>query len=323
MGPLSVVGMSAHEITGAGVKTEAGPEARASRPGPGGAAARVAIAIAVMLLSTTVPTLIMAIPGVEALLDGKVFGRGNTGLLLVCLAALAIMSLATACAFLCARILITRLDHVRSADLAMRPSPRALAWCVGMIITAFLVVSGTGLLGDLLGVARVEPAVPGDTWWSAILIQIALGFFLQGIPEELVWRGWLFRSLGSTRTAAAVSVLVFTVMHLASQGGQEGWGERFIYLAMPFGFGAAAMAARWVSGSTWAAVGAHGGFHLSNLLAVGIGVPVDEPVTWVVIGCLWLVAGAIVLLLHKTRAGRANAAVGACTQTTGRVTSKR
>ncbi len=323
MGPLSVVGMSAHEITGAGVKTEAGPEARASRPGPGGAAARVAIAIAVMLLSATVPTLVMAIPGVEALLDGKVFGRGDTGLLLVCLAALAIMSLATACAFLCTRLLITRLDHARLSDLAMRPSLRALAWCLGMIAVAFAIMPMAGAVSEALGIPRAEPAMPGDTWWSAILFQVALGFLLQGIPEELVWRGWLFRSLGSTRTAAAVSVLAFTAVHLISQGGQEGWGQRIIYLAMPCGFGAAAMAARWVSGSTWAAVGAHGGFHLSSLLAVSTGVPVDEPVTWVVIGCLWLVAGAIVLLLHKTRAGRANAAVGACTQTTGRVTSKR
>ncbi|SDN51610.1 hypothetical protein SAMN05216355_105114 [Actinomyces ruminicola] len=299
--------MSAHEITGAGANTEAKPEVRASRPGLGGAVLRVAIAIAVMLLSATVPTLVMAVPGVGSLLDGKVFGRGSTGLLVVCLAVLAILSLATVCAFICTRLLSTRLDHASPSDLAMRPSPRALAWCVGMIITAFMVMALAGAVGEALGIAREEPAMPGDTWWSAILIQIALGFFLQGIPEELVWRGWLFRSLGSTRTAAAVSVVAFTVMHLISQGGQEGWAEHVTYLAMPFGFGAAAMAARWVSGSTWAAIGAHGGFHLSNLLAVSTGVPVDEPVTWVVIGCLWLVAGAIVLLLHKTRAGRAMA----------------
>ncbi|WP_103061965.1 CPBP family intramembrane glutamic endopeptidase [Actinomyces qiguomingii] len=170
-----------------------------------------------------------------------------------------------------------------------------------MIALAFAVMPVAGAVDEALGIAREESAMPGDTWWSAILIQIALGFFLQGIPEELVWRGWLFRSLGSTRVAAAVSVLAFTVMHLISQGGQQSWTERVIYLAMPFGFGVAAMAARWVSGSTWAAVGVHGGFHLSNLLAVSTGVPVDEPVTWAVIGFLWLVAGVIVLLLHKAR----------------------
>ncbi|MBE6474365.1 MAG: CPBP family intramembrane metalloprotease [Actinomyces succiniciruminis] len=299
--------MSAHEMTGAEVNTEPKLEARTSRPGPGGAAARVVIAIVVMVLSATVPTLIMAIPGVEALLDGKVFGWGPAGLLTVCLATLTIMATATLCAFACTRLLITRLDRARLSDLAMRPSPRALAWCVGMVAVAFAVMPMAGAVSEALGVPREEPAMPGDTWWSAILIQIALGFFLQGIPEELVWRGWLFRSLGSTRTAAAVSLLAFTVMHLISQGGQEGWGERVIYLAMPFGFGAAAMAARWASGSTWAAVGAHGGFHLSSLLAVSTGVPVDEPVTWAVIGCLWLVAGVIVLLLHKARAGRPRA----------------
>lgn len=291
--------MGAREITGAGTVLEAEPEVRASRLGPGGAVLRVAIAIAVMLLSAAVPALVMAIPGVETLLDGKVFGRGSAGLLVVCLAALVIMSLATVCAFLCTRLLITRLDHARPSDLAMRPSPRALTWCVGMIVAALMLMALAGAVSEALGIAREESAMPGDTWWSAVLIQIALGFFLQGIPEELVWRGWLFRSLGSTRIAAVVSVLVFTVMHLISQGGQEGWGERVIYLAMPFGFGVAAMAARWVSGSTWAAVGAHGGFHLSSLLAVSTGVPVDEPVTWVVIGCLWLITGAIVLLLHR------------------------
>ncbi|NDR53611.1 CPBP family intramembrane glutamic endopeptidase [Actinomyces sp. 565] len=296
--------MSAREIIGARVKTDAESEARARRPGMRGAVLRVAIAIAVTLLSATVPVLVMAIPGVGRLLDGKIFGWGTAGLLVVCLAALAIMSTATLCAFICTRLLITRLDHASPVGLAMRPSPRALAWCVGMIAVAFAVMPMAGAVDEALGIARKEPVMPGDTWWSAILIQVALGFLLQGIPEELVWRGWLFRSLGSTRVAAVVTVLAFTVMHLVSQGGQEGWGERVIYLAMPFGFGAAAMAARWVSGSTWAAVGAHGGFHLSNLLAVSTGVPVDEPVTWVVIGCLWLVAGVVVVLLHKMRTRR-------------------
>ncbi|WP_146032373.1 hypothetical protein [Actinomyces qiguomingii] len=103
--------MGAHEITGAGVKTDAELEARAGRPGPGGAVLRVVIAIAVMLLSATVPVLVMAIPGVQALLDGKVFGRGTAGLLALCLAVLAIMSTATLVAFVCTRLLINRLDH--------------------------------------------------------------------------------------------------------------------------------------------------------------------------------------------------------------------
>ena len=132
---------------------------------------------------------------------------------------------------------------------------------------------------------------------------IATGFPLQGIPEELVWRGWFFSSMGSTRAAAVTSVLVFTVLHLVSQGGQQNVLEHFIYLADPLGFAIAAMAVRIVSGSTWAAIGVHGGSHLANeLLGERLGA-LEGPMTWVVAGLLWAAVGAVIIVIGA-RTGR-------------------
>ena len=90
-------------------------------------------------------------------------------------------------------------------------------------------------------------------------------------------------------------MLVFTVLHLISQGGQQNVLEHVIYLANPLGFAIAAMAVRIVSGSTWAAIGVHGGFHLANaLLGERLGA-LEGPTTWVVAGLLWAAVGAVII----------------------------
>ena len=126
-------------------------------------------------------------------------------------------------------------------------------------------------------------------------------FLVQGFPEELVWRGWLFRSLGGTRRAGAISVIGFTLLHIISNGGQENWVERVLYLATPFGFAVAAVVVAWVSGSTWAAVGVHGGHHMASLVLLAMRTDEGHPVAWVLEGALWLVVAGVVRLLARRR----------------------
>ena len=201
-------------------------------------------------------------------------------------------------------LLVTRLDGGSLSDLRLRVDRRALAWMLAMVVVAAAIAAVVGVVVDLLG---VEPAASGLTDISLPAIGILLlsrvnsAFLVQGFPEELVWRGWFFRSLGGTRRSGAISVIVFTLMHIISNGGQENWVERVLYLATPFGFAVAAVVVAWVSGSTWAAVGVHGGSHMAFLVLLAMRTDGNHPVAWVLEGALWLVVAGVVWLLARHR----------------------
>ena len=201
-------------------------------------------------------------------------------------------------------LLVTRLDGRSLSDLRLRVDRRALAWMLAMVVVAAAIVAVMGAVMDLLG---IEPAGSGLTDLSLPVIGILLlgrvnaGFLAQGFPEELVWRGWLFRSLGGTRRAGVISVLGFTLMHIISNGGQENWIERILYLAIPFSMAVAAVVVARVSGSTWAAVGVHGGSHMAALVLAAMRTDGNHPVAWVLEGALWLVVAGVVWLLARRR----------------------
>ena len=89
---------------------------------------------------------------------------------------------------------------------------------------------------------------------------------------------WLPAMIGVAFLVAAValSVSAFSLLHLLSDGGQAGLLERIVHLAMPAGFSFAAAMAYLASGSTWAAIGVHAGFHIANYAAALVGT-VDSP----------------------------------------------
>jgi hypothetical protein len=56
-----------------------------------------------------------------------------------------------------------------------------------------------------------------------------------------------------------------------------------------------------VSGSTWAAIGVHGGFHVADdLLTDRLQLPVGS-VTWVLQGLIWAAVGLLILVFHRRR----------------------
>ena len=202
-------------------------------------------------------------------------------------------------------LLVTRLDGGGSlSDLRLRVDRRALAWMLAMVVAAAAIATVTGAVMDLLGIepaggGLTDPALPAVG--VLLLSQVGSAFLHQGFPEELVWRGWLFRSLGGTRRAGAISVIVFTLMHIISNGGQENWIERILYLAIPFGLAVAAVVVARVSGSTWAAVGVHGGSHMASLVLLAMRTDATHPVAWMLEGALWLVVAGVVWLLARHR----------------------
>ena len=168
-----------------------------------------------------------------------------------------------------------------------------------MAVIVVLVVV-TGLLVEAVAPTRpIDPQSLTGGWplWAVIVVALARAFLLQGIPEELIWRGYVLQTLRTPPVVSAyVSAGVFALLHLTSQGGQEGAVERVLYLAVPFGFGLLAAALVLRTGSLWSAVGVHGGLHVAlTILTLWCGVG-NGPALWVTWGAVTTLTAA--WLLH-------------------------
>lgn len=196
---------------------------------------------------------------------------------------------------------------------------RDAGWVVNWRGMGWLAV-GVGVSVAVLGVlfvARLVAGVPifvrSDDYaeilgatplWAVILIWFGTAFFLQGIPEELLWRGWLFTIVRDRpRLAFWWTTLSFAAIHLVSEGGQEQWFEHVSYLLIPLGFGALAGAFVLLTGSMWMAAGVHAGFHVGSYLIVLLTgeVPAPGALTHAVVGISYLIPTALVLLRWRAR----------------------
>lgn len=103
---------------------------------------------------------------------------------------------------------------------------------------------------------------------ATTIIVIAISTLLvQGLPEELVFRGYMFRNLGHTLPLWATVVstsLIFGSMHVLSNSGATTLGERVLYAVAMTGFGLMLAACRTVSGTLWLGIGFHSGHNAFN-----------------------------------------------------------
>lgn len=149
----------------------------------------------------------------------------------------------------------------------------------------------------VLPATTVDSPRPDATMVGALVIFLVVrSYILQGIPEELLFRGWLF-SLTQQRPLVTVvwTTIAFTLPHLLSSGGQQDIGDHFLYLVLPLGMGFLAGAVVVWKGNFWWAAGTHGGMHavmglLGALFPVELGAR-----AWVVIGIAHMVTAAVVL----------------------------
>lgn len=145
-----------------------------------------------------------------------------------------------------------------------------------------------------------------------VLALVTKAFVLQGIPEELLYRGWLF-SLTRSRPIFTVAwtTVAFAIIHLVSEGGQQNFWERIEYLTLPFAMGLLAGALVLLTGNPWCAAGTHGGMHLINgLLPLVIAFEQNGPVSWFVPAIMQGVTAIVLLVIWWKRRGRESGKAG-------------
>ena len=267
----------------------------------GGKVVRIVIAFAMMFACALTPPLLSQIPAVRSFALAHSHPQGNSDDLVMAAFVLLLYGTATILVLMLCYVLRRTLDRGRRVSLNLRLDRRALLWVVGMVLVAAAVnLAVTGIV-HALGLAGGNEGIPDRPWWIMAVTIFSQAFLLQGIPEEIIWRGWLFSSLGETRFAAVSSVLGFTVLHLLSQVGQQNLLEHITYLAMPCGFAVTALIVRTISGSTWAAIGVHGGLHVANdMLSDWLHLP-HGSIAWILQGLLWAAVGLLILAFHRRR----------------------
>lgn len=204
---------------------------------------------------------------------GLSFGAAATGVLLVWL-------------------LMTYVDRrpLREAGVVFTAHSAPL-WLLGLVSTTVVSV-GAGLTLAQTGLLRDGPASDPSVYGA--LSVLAMGLVAQGLPEELLWRGYLLQTLRERPTfAVLVSAGMFGLMHLVSQGGQQNLLERLVYVAQAGAFGLLAGVLAVRLQSVWPAVGVHGGIHVGNYLGGLLGVG-EGPALWATQAVLYLaLAGTI------------------------------
>ncbi len=169
--------------------------------------------------------------------------------------------------------------------------PMAIAWPLAMVITEPLDIphaQNSDIEGALIG--------------AYVFYFLVRSFLLQGIPEEFLFRGWLFSTTKSKPIFSLVwTTVAFTVIHLTSSGGQQSTTDFILYLVMPLGMGAIAGAVVLWTDNTWWAAGTHGGFHilltvLTMLFPISMGSN-----TWVILGIMQVLAAVVMTYawLHR------------------------
>jgi len=286
------------------------PAASAASPrlglGPLGIAVRIVVTIGILMIANLVvgllPLALTVIPGaVETFGGTSPWGFAFAFVLQIVVLGVVVLAV---------RFWMRRVERAPLRAAGWRWSRRSVVWLLlGVVVSAGSAFTVVALLPSRAPVLD-DSAFVGDESVTPLMIVLLIVYYLglafvqQGIPEELLFRGMLLWSLRERPAlAVAVTTLAFTVIHLVSNGGQQSAWEHVLYLALPLGFALLAVGLLLWTGSLWAAVGVHGGFHVGNYLAAGFLPQVDPVTSWLAIGGVQAAIG-LVLVITALRRGR-------------------
>src|SRR5699024_20016 len=204
-------------------------------------------------------------------------------------------------------VLLRWVDRRPLSALGLRFGKRAMIVLLAGYAIAQFITLLAGWATQAMGIARTleVPESAEQTGPVSVLALLAMlgllflrAFVLQGIGEEVLFRGYLLQSLRKWPVLGVViAAVAFAIPNLASSGGQQNATEHLLYLAVPFGFAISAGFLAIALRSVWAAVGIHGGFHLATVGAAIAGITADGPAMWIALGLGHLLAGGLIAAL--------------------------
>lgn len=262
--------------------------------------ARAAVPGVLFLPAASAGLVLMLVPGFADIMEG----RGLTPILAFTVYAAVVL----AAYVLISWALVRWVDRRPFRSLGLRPGRRALfallaGYGIAQVI-ALLVQGSAQALGIGRSVLPEELAaqMAGVSLLTVIAVSLVRSFLLQGIGEEVLFRGYLLQTLRRRPVLAVlIAAVVFTIPHLASSGGQQDAVERLLYLALPFGFAISAGFLAIALRSLWAAVGIHGGFHLAMAVTMLLGLTADGPAVWLMFGLAHTAVGVVIAVLIPRR----------------------
>lgn len=262
--------------------------------------ARAVVPGVLFLPAASAGLILMLVPGFASLMEG----RGLTPILAFTVYAAVVL----AAYVLISWALVRWVDRRPFRSLGLRPGRRALVALLagyGIAQVIALLVQGPA---HVLGIGRSIPPeelaaqMAGVSLLTVVAVSLVRSFLLQGIGEEVLFRGYLLQTLRRRPVLAVlIAAVVFTIPHLASSGGQQDAVERLLYLAIPFGFAISAGFLAIALRSVWAAVGIHGGFHLAMAVTMLLELTADGPAVWLMFGLAHTVVGVVVAVLIPRR----------------------
>ncbi|MFT4166913.1 MAG: CPBP family intramembrane metalloprotease [Microlunatus sp.] len=254
-----------------------------------GVALRAVLALAITLVAYGPALLVVRIPGMD-FHDDALAGNWWLVLLKQCGPLLLVPVAAVLLLMLCTRWIDKRPFSITGIRFDRRWLPALL---LGTVISLAVIVPVAVLMTRIGLGDTVTPS--GEPFWVGLLLVLAVGYGMQGITEEFVWRGWFTQSTGGGyHRQALISAAIFGLIHIASNGGHATFGEGLIYIVHAGAFGYAAAALYFATGSIWAAVGIHGGLHLGGTLAAELGA-LENWATNLVTLALYIVIGLVVM----------------------------
>lgn len=178
------------------------------------------------------------------------------------------------------------------------------------IVLAAIVTTVAAAITVQLGFADWDPWTGTTTnlaeqGLATTIITIAVSTFLvQALPEELVFRGYMFRNLGEMLPLWAIvasTSLIFGSMHVLSNSDATTLGERVLYAVAATGFGLMLAACRTVSDTLWLGIGFHGGYNAFNGRFTTVHQDAFIPAWLIVLGVL-ITAAALTIAVRQWRA---------------------
>ena len=163
------------------------------------------------------------------------------------------------------------------------------------VLASVVVIVPAGFALESAGLLREVQPMQGSAG-AIVLSAVVAGLIVQGFPEELVWRGYLMQTVDWRPWPIALySSAVFAALHILSSGGQQGFGERLLYVVQAFAFAFLAAALYRATGQLWAAVGVHAGLHFTHAWTESVGIG-SGPNAWLVETAGYLILGVAVMI---------------------------